>query len=509
MLTHFHSCNSKNFGLFLKKKNKICLDRSIDRYTKTMSLWLSNTSLMRPVFPDWLEDVCQRLSENDPTFTTIEIFHQRLDDTSMKYFCKALAQSSHVTILIVSLYNVVDDGSYALGQVIASNKTIGKLQFRDLQHSREVITLFEAVRKNKTIEELSLRHCRICNRSAASLRNFIESHTSIREFRLVDSVLTEGTILPLAEGLTRNNCLERLSIINAEIGPKETGILGACISSNICLKELYLSENNIGNEGVFELCRELKHNTSLTVLDLRSNSIDSHGAIALKTLIESHNSLTHLYVGSNLLGCVGVSLLASGLIQNSRIRVLDLSDNGIEAAGACVLAQILSYNPRLEDLNLSLNCVGDQGVIALSAVLEENINLARLGLRRNQISNVGAGVLAKRLPLMRGLRELVLTKNSIDGEGAEMLLAGLRSNLELEYLHVMDSDLSQPILKELAHWMALNQAGRRIFRERELDPGIWAHVLAKVNKEPKILFHFLLEKPEFLQHSKKRKLPFQ
>jgi Ran GTPase-activating protein (RanGAP) involved in mRNA processing and transport len=209
------------------------------------------------------------------------------------------------------------------------------------------------------------------------------------------------------------------------------------------------------------------------------------------------------------LGCVGVSLLASGLLRNSRIRVLDLSDNGIEAMGACVLAKTLSHNPRLEDLNLSFNSVGDQGVIAISAVLEENMNLLRLGLRRNQISNVGASILAQHLPLMRGLRELVLTKNSIDGEGAAMLLAGLRRNMELEYLHVMDTDLSQPVLQELAHWMALNQAGRRIFRKTELDPGIWAHVLAKVNKEPKILFHFLLEKPEFLQHNKKRKLPCQ
>ena len=105
---------------------------------------------------------------------------------------------------------------------------------------------------------------------------------------------------------------------------------------------------------------------------------------------------------------------------------------------------------------------------------------------------------------MRGLRELVLTKNSIDCEGAALLLAGLRRNMELEYLHIEDSDLSQPILNELAHWIGLNQAGRRIFREKNLDVGLWAQVLAKVNNEPNVLFHFLTEKPEFLQPSKNR-----
>ena len=79
------------------------------------------------------------------------------------------------------------------------------------------------------------------------------------------------------------------------------------------------------------------------------------------------------------------------------------------------------------------------------------------------------------------------------------MLAGLRTNMELEYLHIEDSDLSQPILTELAHWIGLNQAGRRIFRETNLDVGLWAQVLAKVNNEPNVLFHFLTEKPEFLQ----------
>ena len=81
---------------------------------------------------------------------------------------------------------------------------------------------------------------------------------------------------------------------------------------------------------------------------------------------------------------------------------------------------------------------------------------------------------------MRGLCELVLTKNSIDCEGAALLLAGLRRNMELEYLHIEDSDLLQPILNDkLAHWIGLNQAGRRIFRETNLDVGLWAQVLAK------------------------------
>lgn len=464
-----------------------------------MSMWLANTSLMRPSIPDWLEDLCQRLTDNDPTLTTLEISHQRIDDTSVKYLSKALNENRTVTILIISLFNVVDDGSFTLGQVISANRHIKKLQFRDLHHSREVITLFEAVGRNDTIEEFSLRHCRICSRSAESLGILVRHQRSIKELRLVDSVILGDTLHPLAEGLVTNKTLERLFLVNCEIGAKEASFLGSRVAQSTTLKELHLSENNLGDDGVLKLCSGIQSNCSLTTLDLRSNNIGSKGALALETLIVRHRSLTHLYVGCNRLGCAGVASLATGLAQSSNILVLDLSDNGIEASGAEALARTLSFNPKLQDLNLSFNFLGDQGATAISSVLETNHILLRLGLRRNHISNVGATAIAQLLPSMRGLRELVLTKNLIDCDGAALLLAGLRTNMELEYLHIEDSDLSQPILTELAHWIGLNQAGRRIFRETNLDVGLWAQVLAKVNNEPNVLFHFLTEKPEFLQ----------
>lgn len=473
-------------------------------------MWLTNTSLMRPSIPDWLEELCQRLTDNDPTLTTLEISHQRIDDMCVKYLCKALAENRTVTILIISLFNVVDDGSFALGQVIGSNRSIKKVQFRDLHHSREVITLFDAIVRNETIEEFSLRHCRVCRRSAESLGFLVRHHRSIKELRLVDSVLGEETLKPLAEGLRFNSTLERLFVINGELGPSEAGILGCNLAQNVALKELHLCENNLGNDGVLKLCRGIQTNKSLTTLNLRSNNIGSRGALALETLIERHQSLTHLHVGCNRLNCSGVGHLANGLAKNSKITLLDLSDNGVEAMGAEALATTLASNPKLEDLNLSFNSLGDRGAVAISSVLDINYTLLRLGLRRNHISNVGAIAIGQRLPSMRGLRELVLTKNAIDAEGAAHLLAGLRANMELEYMHIEDSDLSQPVLKELSHWIGLNQAGRRIFRQTNLNLGLWAHVLAKVNNKTNVMYHFLTEKPEFLQHNKKPALqPFR
>ena len=58
--------------------------------------------------------------------------------------------------------------------------------------------------------------------------------------------------------------------------------------------------------------------------------------------------------------------------------------------------------------------------------------------------------------------------NSIDHQGRAMLLKGLQLNMELEHLHVDDKTISEPILRKILHWIRLNRAGRRIFRETNL-----------------------------------------
>jgi len=465
-------------------------------------MWLAATSLMRPSIPDWLEDHCQRLNDNDPTLTTLELSHQRIDDASTKYLCEALRGNTTVSILIISFFNIVDDGAFALGQIIGSNKCIKKLQFRDLYHPREVSTLFDAIGRNDTIQEVSLRHCRLCWQSADALGFLIRHHRSMEEFRLVDTLLGENSIIPLTDALKENRILKRLFIVNCDLGPVEANILALKVSENTALHELQLCENNLGDDGVLNLCRGLAINTSLVTLNLRSNNIGHKGALAIETLIERQKTMRVLNIASNQLGDSGAASIAEGLRKNSIVTSLDISGNSIGFLGAKSLAYALKTNQTLKELNLSFNSIGDDGTRELSNVLEFSQSLRSLSMRRNRITNTGASYFAHKLPSMRSLKELILTKNMINSEGGSLLLEGLRTNMELEYLHIEDSDLSQPVLKQLSHWIRLNQAGRRIFRDTNLYLGLWAHVLAKVNDEAEVLFHFLNEKPEFLQNRK-------
>jgi Ran GTPase-activating protein (RanGAP) involved in mRNA processing and transport len=472
----------------------------------TMSMLLSTTSLIRPAAPQWLEDTCQRLVENDSSLKTVDLSHPRINDVFAKIFAEALDENNTVTALILSCYNIVDDGTYAIASVVGQKKSIQKLQLRDLRNPREVITFFQSLLQNTTIEELSLRHCQICPQGAQAIAKLLKVHPRLQEVRLVDSQLIGDSLGPICQGLKMNRSIQRLYLVNNEIRADQAGHLADLLQGSSCLRELYLCENELGDEGVKTLTDGVLGSTSLHTLDLRSNDITPNSALSLQGMVVSSQFLVKLNLGSNELGNLGATALARGLQHPSCVlQKLDLSENGIDKAGTFALASMLRTNRDLEELNLGFNAVGDEGATAISCSLERNSTLRSLSLRRNGISNVGAVAFANKLPKMNGLKELILVKNSIDHAGAAALLQGLRFNVELEYLHV-EEKVSEPISQEMFHWIRLNKAGRRIFRQANSVPGsLWPRVYGRISADVNVLFHFLSEKPEVLARESKKK----
>jgi len=455
---------------------------------------------MAPSVPAWLEELCQRLVDNDKNFRTVELTHPRIDDVFAKVFAKALDENTTVTTLVLSCFSIVDDGAYAIGSVLANNKKLQKLQFRELRNSREVITFFSLLKENSSIEELSLRHSQICPVGAVHVANYFQSrgpdHAALQEIRFVDCQFIGNSLEILCEGLRKCRSLQRLYFVNTEIGSHGSVYVANVLQDGGCLRELYLGENEIGDDGVAALSGGVLRSTSLRLLDLRANAITSTGALSLQGIVGRSQFLQTLLLGSNELGNLGVVALGRGLNQASCVlQKLDLSDNGIDHEGACSIASSLLVNKSLEELNLSFNAIGDAGAGAFASGLQRNLTLRCLTLRRNSITNAGALMLAERLPTMNGLKELTLNKNLIDMNGCSALLEALRLNVELEYLSIQEN-FSEPVARQIIHWIRLNKAGRRIFRHPNVPCPVWPLVYGKVSAESDLLFHFLKEKPE-------------
>lgn len=458
---------------------------------------------MPPAIPPWLEEICQRLIDNDETYRTVELIHPRIDDVFARVFAKAFRENTMVTTVILSCYAIVDDGAYAISSVLGSNETIQKLQLRDLRNHREITTFFRSLLHNTSIEELSLRHCDICPRGAEAISTFFQFHPCLQEIRITDCRFIGNSLEILCQGMKSNQSVQRVYLVSDEID--EIGATQiACMLRESCLREIYLGENDLGDEGVAIIANAVIGNTSLRLLDLRSNMITPNGALAIQGMIVASQYLLELNLSGNHLGNLGVHCLARGLQQQTcLLEKLDLDANGIDAAGARSIALMLRSNRRLRELKIAFNSINDEGAAAIAASLERNTTLQWLSLRRNGIGNPGASALADKFPHMNGLKELLLTKNNVDQIGISALLRGLRSNVKLEYLSV-EEKVSEPFSREIMQILRLNRAGRRIFREdNKVLAVLWPRVYGRICTDPDVLFHFVSAKPDavmFLQH---------
>jgi len=453
-----------------------------------MSLLLSTTSLLRPPIPPWLEDTCQKLIDNVPSFHTVDLTHPRIDDVYAKIFANALEENHTAKALILSCFNIVDDGAYAIGAVLAKS-SIEKLQLKDLRNSREILIFIQLLQQNVNLTELSFRHCVICPRAAAVISTFLAKHPRIQEVRFTDTQFVgtrSDSFQLICQGLKRNNSLQRVYLINNELLGAESALPLVDMLQGSGLRELFLGENDLGDEGVAVLAQGLlKGNTALRHLDLRSNGITATGAMSLQGLVVNSQYLLSLNLANNELGNLGTKALARGLQHSScLLQKLDLSSNQVGEAGAQAVASMLRTNKELIELNLAFNSCNDEGSQAIACALQRNVTLRLLNLRRNEITNVGAKRLALKLPNMHGLKELILSKNTIGKDGGLALLEGLRTNVELEYLSVDESNLMEPISREILHWIRLNKAGRRIFRKPNLVPNsLWSNVYGRVSSD--------------------------
>jgi Ran GTPase-activating protein (RanGAP) involved in mRNA processing and transport len=313
--------------------------------------------------PSWLEEICQRLNENDPNLTILELTHQRIDDRQASFLANSLRENTIVSAVTLSCFAIVDDGAFSLASVLGGSKSIKTLQLRDLRNSREVVTFFREIARNEKLEEFCLRHCQVCAKGAKLLQEMMQAHRKLKEVRFVDSQFIQCSLSQICTGIQQNSSILRLYLVNTEIDDGHgSRCLSVMLKVNNTLEELYLCENQLGNEGIEAIADGLVANQTLKKLDLRSNGIEVEGALAISSVLKKSTSLTTLSLGMNQVGDLGAAALAQGLLHGDCVlRELDLSDNGIGAGGAEALADMLVSNTRLQDLNLAFNSIESKG----------------------------------------------------------------------------------------------------------------------------------------------------
>ena len=456
------------------------------------------TEILRPSLPPWLETICQRLSTNDASLTTVDL-PRVLDDVSTHEVARCIDENHTVTSITMSFFSIVDDGASTMANALGEKLNIRQLQLRDIRNQRELNMFFHGMVKNHAINEISLRHSCICPRGIESVGVFMSRHPNLQEIRLVDTQLVGHAFSRLCHHLKWSSSLERLYFVSNELLPNEIQGMKPLLSEiETPLRELHICENDIDDSDMFVLTEGLAKNKTVHTLDLRSNKISLLGATAIQGLLVSKLNLSNLCLANNELGNEGVSALSRGLQHSSSsLQVLNVASNGCDSKVAQSIASILRHNKSLVELNISFNEIGDAGVHKIARSLTMNTTLRRLQIRKIGMSWRGAQFLGESMPRF-SVSELIMTNNAILDEGGNAILQGLEENVNIEYM-LLDERMSETISRKINRLIRLNKAGRRVFRQDDqFNPSLWPSIYSRFSDECDIVHYFVQEKPQVL-----------
>ena len=158
----------------------------------------------------------------------------------------------------------------------------------------------EALRSNRTINEVNLKGNNIHATGAAAISNLLKTNPMIESISLEWNrlgVLDEG-IQIIAGSIEQSASLSRIDLRNNSIGPSGAAILATALANNVSLKEVDLRWNSIGTQGGRALAEAMTKNTTIVKMEFAGNRIsdDSRDAIeaALKRNMDAYERQTPL-----------------------------------------------------------------------------------------------------------------------------------------------------------------------------------------------------------------------
>ena len=215
--------------------------------------------------------------------------------------------------------------------------------------------------------------------------------------------------------------------------------------------KLITTEDDISAEVIASLKSSLPNLTKITL------SGCSYGLEACKLIggiIKDAPNLKSINFSNTFIGKLKVEIpvnlkaLLEG-ISGKNIEEVDLSDNAFGPSGVPGFDFFLKSTPSIKVLKM-INCgLGPMGGKALADCLKEgNLKLIEFYAGRNRLESDGYTSLADVLGEMGTLVKIEMPQNFVTKEGMISMLAALKLNPSLNYVHIHDNWLKDEAIKE-------------------------------------------------------------
>ncbi|PRP82693.1 hypothetical protein PROFUN_10057 [Planoprotostelium fungivorum] len=369
-----------------------------------------------------------------------------------------LAPDTFYTQLLLAGNSFRDSGAVAIAQMLKINRTITDLDLRsndiDLAGGN---ALFKELADNTTLKSLDLSGMSGVNRNhigrsgAEMLKEALKKNRTLEQLMLRENGFGSEGAAVVAQGLkvsspsdTRPHlCKVNYGLRTLDMGANNIGSEGCkAIAEGVLMsviQHLHLSRNNITDSGAHAIAEILQGSRRLVSVDLSGNRIGPSGGKHIGEAIKDNRSLEYLNLDKNELGATGIRVMAESLKDNVTLKTLLLTHNRIDSKGGVEMAEALRSNRGLTKLDLSSNYLGDTGATAFASSIRFNIDLAYLDLSNNKI---GGAELAATLQNNQTLRYFYLKNNSMSETTGEAFSLFLKNNTYLLGIDITFNDFN-------------------------------------------------------------------
>ena len=266
-----------------------------------------------------------RLTRNDPTFTTLFIGSVP-DDTKIRMSAADLPEDLSISLLIY-YYSHGNLSQSDFVSILASRFYIYNVHF--VTNDVDFHCLAKLLYSNSTLSSLFVCNRTLGDEGAAQIATMLASNTHLKTLSLRSTGIDREGGIRIGEALKINSTLTFLDLYDNNIGNNGGTEIGRALISNSTLSCLYLGDNNIGDKGCVVIGETLQANCNLHSLYLGENKIGVQGCVAIGKALKTNTSLTSLYLGINNIGDVGFKLIATGAASSKSLFNLSVIFNKI------------------------------------------------------------------------------------------------------------------------------------------------------------------------------------
>ncbi|XP_032226293.2 NACHT, LRR and PYD domains-containing protein 3-like isoform X1 [Nematostella vectensis] len=276
----FHGIDEANFGNLIESlKNNVTL---------------SEICIESDGFGDSCAIKLAEILSDNTSLTDVRIDSNILGGTGIKRLANALKVNKTVRTLGIAGGNMTSEAGRAIGEMLRHNTTVTSLflsggRLGDSGARGIAIGLAQ----KRTIAQLSIANSSIGTAGIKAITKVIQNVTHLD---LSGNPVGYDGVKAIARLLVKSCCRLKFLFLdrcNIDVfGAKELAI---ALSRNSCLEELSVACNDINDEGMCALAESVASNETLQVLYISYNNVGQNGKKVIISACETSKSVRHLY----------------------------------------------------------------------------------------------------------------------------------------------------------------------------------------------------------------------